>query len=114
MNGLEPDVGLDPAEKVPVYVGREQQTHGIQNPPSVNPGFVTNPGSEPSWMRDKFCDTHDANHVWTNVGRAGLLDGPHISKALPGAGVVQITRETIERAFVSLAKLGIHFPNKRR
>jgi hypothetical protein len=45
-------------QHAPVYKSREQQTHGIQNPPIVNRliasgGFVT-PGSESAWFRDRF------------------------------------------------------------
>jgi hypothetical protein len=79
-----------------------------------DPAFVTNPGSEPSWAKRIFCDTRDGRGVWTNAGRAGLLDGPHISNALPGQGAVKITMETIRSAMARLQALGVHFPKKRR
>ncbi len=81
----------------------------------------------------------DPNHVWTNPATtpcdmehypdhecgescivrepspraAGLLDGPHISNALPGVGVVKITMETIRSAIARLQALEFTFRKRR-
>ncbi len=136
MNGPEPDVGLNPAEKVPVYEGREQQTHGIQNPPSVNPEIQTCTREAPhacrvngscnGWPRVTQAEIdNDPNHVWTNAGKAftafgdaaqtsaGLLDGgAAASNAKPEASE-PLTYEKLVDLFLAIRDWP-YFPSKER
>jgi hypothetical protein len=98
VNGLEPDVGLDPAEKVPVYEGREQQTHGIQNPPDVN--LADDPNHV--WMKVAKMNQIYRNESLMSLGAGprgeGLLDGVTASNA-PAQRDDVLTYDKLSRMF---------------